>query len=267
MDGVQEPLATIEAMAAHYLAEIRAVQPEGPYFLGGFSAGGTIAFEMAQQLYASGQQVALLAIIDNGVRIRSNGLHASSIPELRRKLRRRISPFLVRYLPRIAQAIDRRSLGGENGRWRRELSESFWSTSKDKRPALLEGLGYLQGARSPKSDRDFAKVVDAMAWLLARDVSALSDHQRRVIEAQCRALAAYTPRAYPGRITLLRTDATPTRRLRHSDLGWGKLAAGGVDVRVIPGWHLSLLHHEHVAGPARELRRCLDDALADLRTP
>ena len=54
----------IEDMAADYIREIRTVQPEGPYFLGGYSFGGTVAFEMAQQLHAQGQLVALLALID-----------------------------------------------------------------------------------------------------------------------------------------------------------------------------------------------------------
>jgi thioesterase domain-containing protein len=51
-------------MAAHYLEEIRAIQPEGPYFLGGLSFGGTVAFEMAQQLHAQGEQVGLLFLFD-----------------------------------------------------------------------------------------------------------------------------------------------------------------------------------------------------------
>jgi thioesterase domain-containing protein len=51
-------------MAAHYLREIRAVQPVGPYFIGGYCFGGTVAFEMAQQLHAEGQTVAVLALLD-----------------------------------------------------------------------------------------------------------------------------------------------------------------------------------------------------------
>ena len=51
-------------MAADYLRQIRSVQPRGPYFLGGFSFGGLVAFEMAQQLRQSGQQLALLVLID-----------------------------------------------------------------------------------------------------------------------------------------------------------------------------------------------------------
>src|SRR5207245_7945702 len=52
LDGTHPPHTTIEAMAAHYLDEIRTVQPEGPYFLGGFCLGAVISFEMAQQLHA-----------------------------------------------------------------------------------------------------------------------------------------------------------------------------------------------------------------------
>lgn len=62
-DGLHNP-SRIEALAAHYLTEIRSVQPEGPYLLGGVCWGGLVAFEMAQQLHAQGQQVALLVLIE-----------------------------------------------------------------------------------------------------------------------------------------------------------------------------------------------------------
>jgi aspartate racemase len=54
----------VEDIAASYIREVRAVQPEGPYFLGGFCFGGVVAFEMAQQLRVQGQDVALLALLD-----------------------------------------------------------------------------------------------------------------------------------------------------------------------------------------------------------
>ncbi len=62
-DGVQNP-SRIEALAAAYLAEMVAVQSEGPYFLGGLCMGGLVAFEMAQQLLSQGHQVALLALME-----------------------------------------------------------------------------------------------------------------------------------------------------------------------------------------------------------
>jgi amino acid adenylation domain-containing protein len=64
IDGEGEPLTRVEEMASHYIEVIRVRQPEGPYFIGGSSFGGTVAFEMAQQLKALGQKVALLTMID-----------------------------------------------------------------------------------------------------------------------------------------------------------------------------------------------------------
>jgi non-ribosomal peptide synthetase component F/thioesterase domain-containing protein len=64
MDGEKPPLTTIEAMASLYVKEIRRFQPYGPYHLGGYCMGGTVAYEAAQQLYAQGQEVALLALFD-----------------------------------------------------------------------------------------------------------------------------------------------------------------------------------------------------------
>lgn len=62
-DGIRNP-AKIEALAAKYLKEVLSVQGMGPYQIGGICSGGVIAFEMAQQLYARGQKVALLALVD-----------------------------------------------------------------------------------------------------------------------------------------------------------------------------------------------------------
>ncbi|WP_438022406.1 amino acid adenylation domain-containing protein [Sorangium sp. So ce233] len=60
----QPPCDDIEAMATRYIEAIRAVQPEGPYQLGGFSFGGLVAIEMARQLREAGQEIALLAVLD-----------------------------------------------------------------------------------------------------------------------------------------------------------------------------------------------------------
>ncbi|MEO1560163.1 MAG: thioesterase domain-containing protein, partial [Cyanobacteria bacterium J06632_19] len=64
IDGEIKPKTSIEDMAAYYIEAIRTIQPQGPYLIGGWSFGGIVAFEMAQQLYLSNQEVALLALID-----------------------------------------------------------------------------------------------------------------------------------------------------------------------------------------------------------
>ncbi len=63
-DDARVPLSRVEDLAADYLAAIRSVHPEGPYLLGGWSFGGLVAFEMAQQLAAAGHEVARLILLD-----------------------------------------------------------------------------------------------------------------------------------------------------------------------------------------------------------
>jgi amino acid adenylation domain-containing protein len=67
LNGEEAPHTLVEEMASDYIRGIRSVQPEGPYLIGGFSAGGVVAFEMAHQLKAAGQDVATLALLDTEV--------------------------------------------------------------------------------------------------------------------------------------------------------------------------------------------------------
>jgi thioesterase domain-containing protein len=55
---------TMEAVAAAHLQAIQAVQPEGPYRLGGFCNGGLLAYEMARQLERQGEQVEFLGLVN-----------------------------------------------------------------------------------------------------------------------------------------------------------------------------------------------------------
>ncbi|MFB6438443.1 condensation domain-containing protein [Streptomyces sp. NPDC056411] len=64
LDGVRQPAATVEAMAAAYIDHLRAVQPHGPYHLLGWSFGGVVAQEMAIRLREAGEEVATLALLD-----------------------------------------------------------------------------------------------------------------------------------------------------------------------------------------------------------
>jgi len=64
VDGVTPPLASVEELAAHYVKEMRGVQPRGPYRLGGFCFSGLVAYEMARLLREEGEDLGLLALID-----------------------------------------------------------------------------------------------------------------------------------------------------------------------------------------------------------
>jgi amino acid adenylation domain-containing protein len=74
----QQPFVEIEEMAAFYLEAMRRVQPQGPYYLAGYSFGGWVAFEIAQQLRRRGEKVAFLALLDMA--------SPSAIPEAMRQI-------------------------------------------------------------------------------------------------------------------------------------------------------------------------------------
>jgi thioesterase domain-containing protein len=62
LDGQGEPIERIDKLAAYFASQIRGFQPQGPYIIAGFCAGGTVAFELAQQLMAMGETVGFLAL-------------------------------------------------------------------------------------------------------------------------------------------------------------------------------------------------------------
>ena len=97
-DQGPQPVAGLESMAERALGAIRELQPEGPYLLGGYSFGGLLALELAQQLTAAGERVGQLFLIDAvygerhwprrvwlGALTRRTGRHLSQIARMRPK--------------------------------------------------------------------------------------------------------------------------------------------------------------------------------------
>ncbi|MFK7753072.1 MAG: SDR family NAD(P)-dependent oxidoreductase [Sedimentitalea sp.] len=68
--GDDAPHTNMQEAAADYIAELRSIQPEGPYLLGGFSGGGITAYEMARQLEAEGEEIAQLVLLDTPLPVR-----------------------------------------------------------------------------------------------------------------------------------------------------------------------------------------------------
>ena len=81
LDGKPFQRTSVPQMAAHYLSEIRKVQPHGPYHLGGYCFGGLVAFEMAQQLRRRGDEAPVVAMFSAPLRFhRLNRKQASTAP-------------------------------------------------------------------------------------------------------------------------------------------------------------------------------------------
>lgn len=231
LDGKSEPHTTIREMAAHYLREMRDVQPEGPYLLGGRSSGGTIAFEMACRLAAEGQEVALLALLDT---------------------------YPAGYFKLLKGS---RRLSGRAKRSAKKLQSHIRNL---RRLSFAKQLAYLVNKLSYAPAKAKHKLYRRAYKLYRHFDRALPALLRNIEELNFSAVKDYTPQQYPGNATLfLASDMTADYDLHD---GWGELVTGKIVVREIPGNHLNIIKEPHVSVLARELRACLDRAQSDVST-
>jgi len=95
--GDDRPHDTFPEAATDYIAELRQIQPHGPYLLGGFSGGGLIAWEIARQLEAAGEEVALLVLLDTPLPMRPALLRQDKAMIKLAQLRAEGPGFLVKW--------------------------------------------------------------------------------------------------------------------------------------------------------------------------
>jgi amino acid adenylation domain-containing protein len=217
LDGSSEP-ATIAELAAHYVGALRRFQPQGPYRIGGYCFGGNVAFEMACMLAAEGERVELLALFN-------------AFPPNASFGRMRATPSHAWRFLRNLGVLALQFARGEVGNRRDFLK---WKIRR-----LLGGLRPSGGAGA-----DPDRFVDVRAF--PREL-------RHVLAAHAHALELHRNRRYPGAVTLFRTRDFPTFCSFAPDFGWGEFAAGGVDVRIIPGKHDRIMEEPHVLHLAREV--------------
>jgi amino acid adenylation domain-containing protein len=130
LDG-QQPLKRVEDMASHYIREIQQIQPHGPYFLTGYSFGGLVAVEMAQQLVAQGQKIALLALLDTS---------APNLPNIRPSLVKSIGIHLINLCKLNPEERAHYIMGRMEYRFRSDNEKDFLAKSLYNRADLNPGL-------------------------------------------------------------------------------------------------------------------------------
>jgi thioesterase domain-containing protein/acyl carrier protein len=229
--GTEPPHRRIEDMAAHYVAEIRAHQPRGPYFIGGFCFGGQIAYEMARQLHAQGEEVALVAMIDSYVR-RSSDSSRAPVPRshaVRRAARR------LRFHAATLRRLDRAA------RWR-YLATRVTNARTKLHIGLWRAL-----------DRVFARTgLPRPTTLELRDLTLIHYEAGR----------SYAPPPYAGAVALFVTQESSEPATNDPRLAWKKLAAGGARVYTIAGTHDTILEDAQLRQLAQHLKQALEDAQA-----
>jgi surfactin family lipopeptide synthetase A len=225
LDGKQPPLNRIEQMATNYLKEIRNLQPEGPYYLGGFCAGGVVAYEMAQQLHAQGQEVALLALIDTGFENDTLTPPVKEFWEMRWRNFLKV-PFLEKF-QRIAQK-PKQYLEQLDGRFKLCQCEFYLKTKRSLPPDLRKFYLY-----------------------------------RNNMLAHLDAIANYRPQPIPYPVTLINTTVFDKTRLNDYKQLWSQLALKEIDYHIIEGVHNLVFEEPEVQKIALQLQTCLTKSLID----
>lgn len=223
LDGGPINHPTVPSMATYYLSEVRRVQPHGPYFLGGYSFGGVVAFEMAHQLHAAGQEVALLVLFDSDQPRRYSVAH------------------------RIKLGLQGRTLSapGEN---LQSLLRRTWGKLTS---LLVKRLQNAQGSlHQPKLLEEGSAFTPPSAVQLVQ-------------MSNLHALSIYQLRPYPGPVTLFRAEIPDDGSPRLVDNGWSRFAGGGFELHHIPGEHQEIFAQPHVQVLAKILDECIRFTLSE----
>ncbi|MFI6785103.1 SDR family NAD(P)-dependent oxidoreductase [Micromonospora sp. NPDC050276] len=236
LTGGVEP-ADIPALAEHYLDAVRAYQPHGPYLLGGWSMGGTLAHEMACVLERRGESTALLFMVDSNTPDRIKVLQGPGVPG---------AVAALRYLHSLEAFLDL-----DLGLGPADEAELLGRTGDEIRAYVTERLRHA-------------------GLLNARDTA---DLRLRVFERHLRTLGEHRAGHLTNPDTRLLLIRAALRSPRNSgvgmgvddapdlpDLGWRGHALGPVDEVVVEGHHYSLL----TGDAAKAIAGHLDQALAAL---
>ncbi|QEI43192.1 Linear gramicidin synthase subunit B [Dolichospermum sp. UHCC 0315A] len=231
----------IEDMASIYIEAMQAVQPQGPYFLGGHSYGGNVAFEMAQQLRNQGQEVALLAIVD------------SSAPTYKDK------QMLIDYI------------NWDHARWLVEVSKGIEVYLEKNVDISYDTLQSLTVDEQLKYVLQYFKMANMLPP--NAEITQLTN----IVQAyknSCLCLVDYVPKQpYSGKLTILRANEDlpedPNGYLNAEvsqdlSLGWSEFSSEPVDIHFVLGNHITIMVEPHVQVLAEKLKTCIQQAQANI---
>jgi thioesterase domain-containing protein len=228
-DEGEQPLTRMEEIAAYHIQSILEIRPDGPYYLGGHSFGGKVAFEMARQLRSRGQEVAFLAVMDIQVGVPEPEKDVASWDESR----------CLANLSKIYGSILGKDLGVE--------AEALQLLSTQERLDYLHFVLKMAGQPLAQSDlRRMAAIYKANTQASVEYRIPNSDPIPMVLfrAAEAGALGNYLP------------DEAGTE----ADRTWGWKGATSVPIQLelIPGNHFTMIAEPHVRVLAERLQLALE---------
>jgi amino acid adenylation domain-containing protein len=224
-------LDSVEKMAAENIRKLVALQPNGPYLLGGFCNGGVIAYEMVRQMTMQGSNVGLVILVDAEVPpdfywLKVLVYTGGPLARINVDKQTRIYLRLLNYMTRTRSAYQK---GGVKA-----LLTLYLLTVRRK--CLL--LGTTPGNRVIQANGTEDLVPGPGYGELGR------------------ILSLYRPQPYKGRVVLLRTKSLDENYPTDRTAGWGKLVSQ-LGVHELPGNHTTC-QTENIAAVAENIRICLN---------
>jgi amino acid adenylation domain-containing protein len=206
---------SIADTATAYIRALRAKQPNGPYRLAGYSFGGLVAWEMACQLAAAGDEVQFLALIDT------------------------VNP--------VVDGIPHSPLG---------RLRTFWNQRRDL-PSLTR-VGGLAARIIEGTRTHFRAKQEVTTAANAEPAEAHTDLRRiQLRELHGERMRVYQPPAFPGTAHLFKARFPGDKFQIPDDYGWASLTGGSLEIREIPGEHLTLFDAEHIGEFASSFEQAL----------
>jgi amino acid adenylation domain-containing protein len=274
--GLQDPSSyheeifyqSLEEMAEDYVQWMQKVQPNGPYRLAGWSFGGILAFEMAQNLTRKGEEVSMLMPIDTGIK-------PPDFDKVREEIRaRRNSRNRVFRLKTMLTRISR-------------IISSLWEAVIDVIPYIRSGLYALLSRNLTGEDKKkrFSQIFDRIRgmaltseFLKGSDLAELADQEKhllnlnipssmgrvlQLIPVHQRFANNYNPTPFPGKIYVVRSDQRKDDKVEpgfgSETLGWEYFAEKGAELIWTQGSHTSLFKDPDV----KELVKILEKLLSE----
>lgn len=221
LDGNIPKDQSFEDMAKAYLIELRSLQEEGPYFLGGYCLGGLLALEVAQQLSAAGEEVALVVLIQS-----MNPTYARFSPDLN---------MLQRGWYRTAKRVDLEleHLRHKGANHIVERCRRTWDVALARTSIGFDN--WMSNGHSQRKRRSMAYTLERLAI----------EHDK--------ARMRYVPRPYNGPVVLFRARKQLSGLMTDLTLGWKDVLAGNLEIFEVPGHQETMLSDPNVSGLAEKL--------------
>ncbi|GAB3932897.1 non-ribosomal peptide synthetase [Mucilaginibacter myungsuensis] len=222
MNGIDEPLNRMEDIAGHYVSEILAQNPEGPYALAGYSFGGIIAYEMAKQLDQMGKRVKMLAMFD------TYAYRSDYFDPMIKKLAHRAWFFIMQVLHSLWLLI-------------KKPKDTFTYKSEMIRRRLIRKYWAIRYGREQQQEGFFG---------YSNKIDLMNEEAER----------NYKLEPYPIEVELFRAREVTFYMEDFKYLGWKKYALKGVNIHDIPGEHNFIFAPPNDKEFARVLQECLNKA-------